>query len=452
MTAARQVVAGTLTAAAVANQAEFVWLNHTYDHTNLNTTDYSTNFAQIDGNDTIASVLGFTDYSDVTLLTGEYSGINPPNADLTLAAFDNGIEYLLVNASVPGFSNPSPNTGIPHPQNNAILQVPRYANNIFYSVTTPEQETDLYNWIYCAGYQANPTVANRCYDYAFIQNSVTNQALDFMLENSVNANMFHMNNFGDYGNGDTLMTDFIEELYGKYNQYFNTNVPIVSLRTQEIGRKMQDRAAFNVSGVTGQLSCGDQITLNTANAATIPVTGVVFGSQTENYAGDDISYIPMGANDSVVIPGAAASVANAPGNFTMTAVNQDIELSWSPVTQDSSGNPITVLEYRVYARANSISWTPTPADLLTTTTGTAFTHVGGAPGGFTYLVVAVGDNCWQLESAESVRLTLVPTATLYSRVSAETATSTSLLVPLSVYIAALITGLWAWQTRRYNSR
>ena len=127
------------------------------------------------------------------------------------------MRYLLVNASVTGFNNPTPNTGIPHPNQPAILQVPRYANNIFYAVTTPEEETDLYNTIYCPGYAANPNTTPRCYDYNYIIDSVTGQALRFMLDYSVDATMFHMNNFNNYGGGRTVMTDFIEALYAKYN-------------------------------------------------------------------------------------------------------------------------------------------------------------------------------------------------------------------------------------------
>ena len=69
---------------------------------------------------------------------------------------------------------------------------------------------------------------------------------------------------------------------------------MLSLRTQEIGQKMRDRMAYNASGVSGQLACGDQITLHTTQAATIPMTGVSFGTHVESYAGQPISSIAMG--------------------------------------------------------------------------------------------------------------------------------------------------------------
>ena len=83
----------------------------------------------------------------------------------------------------------------------------------------------------------NPATTPRCYDYDYIIDSVTGQALRFMLDYSVDATMFHMNNFNNYGGGRTVMTDFTEALYAKYDALFARNVSVLSLRTQEIGRR-----------------------------------------------------------------------------------------------------------------------------------------------------------------------------------------------------------------------
>ena len=326
------VLPGTLTAKAQEVQGSFTWLNHTYTHREMGNTDLAVSTEEIALNTATAANLGFTDYSNETLLTGDYSGTNPPNPNLAQAAYNQGVRYLLVNASVTGFNNPTPNTGIPHPTQPAILQVPRYANNIFYAVTTPEEETDLYNWIYCPGYAANPNTTPRCYDYNYILDSVTGQALRFMLDYSVDATMFHMNNFNNYGGGRTVMTDFTEALYAKYNALFSANVPVLSLRTQGIGQAMRDRMAYNASGVSGQLACGNQITLHTTQAATIPVTGVSFGANVESYAGQPISSIAMGSNATVVIPGATAKTpaaitgleAKRSGNTSMIGISMSI--------------------------------------------------------------------------------------------------------------------------------
>ena len=227
------VLPGTLTAKAQEVQGNFTWLNHTFTHLDLDIDEnpypgYQISYDEIALNNQTAAKLGFKDFSLATMLTGDYSGISTPgpNPDLAQAAYDLGVRNMLVNASLAGYNNPRPNTGIPHPNQPAILQVPRYANNIFYAVTTPEEETDLYNVIYCPGYAADPNGTPRCFDYNYVLESLTGQALRFMLDYSVDGTMFHMNNFSNYGGGRTVMTDYIEALYGKYNALFAGNAPV----------------------------------------------------------------------------------------------------------------------------------------------------------------------------------------------------------------------------------
>lgn len=406
-----QVAPGTLAAKAVQLQGQFTWLNHTYSHADLDAANASVISAEISQNNGAAGIFGWTDYSQSTLLTGDYSGmgrsINPPtprNTALAPAAYALGVRYILVNASDPMFYNPTPNTGIPHPDQTAILQIPRYANNIFYAASTPAQQTDLYNVIYCPGYPGNPTP---CFTYEAIMESVTNQALGFLLDFSVNPTMFHMNNLDDYGGGQTLMTDYIEMLYAKLNSYINSNVPVLSLRTQEIGQRMWDRMAYDASGVSGELRCGGEITLHTVNAATVPVTGVGFGGNVESYAGQSISHVPMAANGVTVIPGAAASVPAAVAGLTALRSGDDVTLSWDPTSQDTAGQPLSALRYRVYGYAGDAAGvTLDQFTRLAEVAVPSFTHVNAATGPaiYTYVVTAVGDNCWKRESAESARL------------------------------------------------
>ena len=168
---------------------------------------------------------------------------------------------------------------------------------------------------------------------------------------------------------------------------------------------MRDRMAYNASGISGQLACGDQITLHTNQAATIPLTGVKFGANVEAYAGQPISYIPMGGNATVVIPGGAAKRPAAITGLQARRSGSDVVLTWPAVTQATDASPLKALRYRVYARANDPGFTPTPADLLAEVTDTTYTHVGGvdAAMNYTYVVTSIGDNCWKLESAPSIK-------------------------------------------------
>ncbi len=93
-------------------------------------------------------------------------------------------------------------------------------------------------------------------------------------------------------------------------------MPILSPRTQEIGDLMQQRMDYNASGVSGIIACANQITVTIPTTATtgarVPVTGVDFGGDTENYAGQDISYVQMGIGETVVIPGTGSASTPAP--------------------------------------------------------------------------------------------------------------------------------------------
>ena len=198
-----------------------------------------------------------------------------------------------------------------------MLLVPRLANNIFYFATHAGGGSGLLQpRVRCSstGHTVRPitaliTSSPCCYDYPQILDIVTNQALGFLLDFNVDATMFHMNNLNQYSGGtNTLMGDYVDALYSKYNTYYNTNVPILSLRTQEIGDLMQQRMDYNASGVSGIIACANQITLTIPTTATtgarVPVTGMNYtGGVTETYAGQDISYVEMGIDQTVVIPG-----------------------------------------------------------------------------------------------------------------------------------------------------
>ena len=391
----------TLTAKAIALQDQFVWLNHTYSHADLYTVNYAIAHSEVLSNTQTANFLGFTDYSTRTLLTGAYSGIT--NTQVISAAYDLGVRYLLVNASASGYNNPTPNTGIPHPDKPAMLQIPRLANNMFYAATTPEEQTDLYNWLYCPGYQSAPQTP--CYTYAQVIDLITYQSLQELLDFNINPTMFHMNALNAYTVTQilsqtqtltrTLLGDFTEALFTKFNALYKADIPVLSLRTQEIGAQMWERMAYNTSGVGGQIACGNRITLTTTSAARIPLTGVAYGGDEEVYAGQDISYFAMGADATQVIPGAPSKKPAQITGLTHQISGDDAILTWDPTTLDTDGGALGALVYRVYGSTDP-NFIPGPGNLLAQVTAPTYTHSGVT--GYSYAVTAIGDNCWKLES------------------------------------------------------
>ena len=86
-----------------------------------------------------------------------------------------------------------------------------------------------------------------------------------MLDFSINPTMFHMNNLDGYDDQtpkSTLLFDVVQQLYGKFNTlYYTDTVPILSLRTQDIGQRMWERMDYDASGVAGVIGCGQAVTL-----------------------------------------------------------------------------------------------------------------------------------------------------------------------------------------------
>ena len=112
----------------------------------------------------------------------------------------------------------------------------------------------------------------------------------------------------------------------------------------------------------------------------------------------------------MVIPGTAAKAPAAISGLTAALSGGDVTLNWPAVTQATDGSALSALVYRVYVRANDPAFTPTPADLVAEVAGTTFTHSGGADPtqNYTYVVTAIGNNCWKLESALSNRVVAFP--------------------------------------------
>ncbi len=425
-----EIAAGSLSARARDLQDRFVWLNHTYSHENLDSASVELVRTEILSNTEVAERLGFTDYVTDTLLTGAYSGLN--NYNLVSTAYDLGIRYILANASQPGYNNPTPNTGLtPYAGQPDLLLVPRLANNIFYFASTPEQEADYYNMVYdainnvyyCQDYYNNPSPENLCYTYEELLDLITNQALGFLLDFNINATMFHMNNLYAYDapNSDkTLLGDYVESLYGKYNSYYRENVPILSLRTQEIGQRMWERMDYDASGVSGIIACSNDITLTmpitAPTSVKAPVTGIIYQGEnatTETYAGQDITTISMAPGQTLFVPATtapsplAAVLATAPDAVTGLSITLNPDgsrlLSWDPAEG--------VFGYRIYRGS-----TPETVVEIDVIAGTSYldSEVTDAT---TYAVTAIADDCFKEESAPAV-VRLAPTSVSLAALSA----------------------------------
>ncbi len=127
----------SLTKVAKLNQAKFKWINHTYDHENLDGVSYQKARQEIINNNNVASNLGLRSYHKKNLVTPDVSGLL--NQAFLRAAFDNGVRNLVTDTSRAGYDNPSPNTGIYNVYQPSILMIPRRPNNLFFNVSVPSE-------------------------------------------------------------------------------------------------------------------------------------------------------------------------------------------------------------------------------------------------------------------------------------------------------------------------
>ena len=279
----------TLTPWARANQSAFKWINHTFDHENLDRVDYVFAKAQITNNNAVAVSLGLTAFSKKNMVCPDVSGL--VNLNFLNAAYDTGIRYLVSDTSIPAYNNPSPNAGLTNLLKPGIFMIPRHPNNLFYNVSTPSEWAAEYNFLY-------RTYWGRDLSYAEILDNQSEALLGYLLKGDMDPWMFHQSNLRAYDGVHTLLGDLLDATFAKYEALFN--LPLLSPTMDVLGAKMANRTAYNVAGVRATRNPNNTVTLRATKAATFPVTGLkTTGS--ELYGGQYIKTVTLGAGQSVTI-------------------------------------------------------------------------------------------------------------------------------------------------------
>jgi len=280
----------SLTPVAAAKQAQFNWISHTYDHTNLNTVDYVTATYEIIRNYLVAKQLHLAHYSTLNMVTPDISGLTNPA--FLQAAYDDGIRYLVTDTSVAGYNNPSPNAGIYNTYQPAILMLPRHPNNLFYNVSTPGEWVAEYNCIYRSFW-------GRDLSYQEILDKESQILVTYLLKGELDPWMFHQANLRAYDGTHTLLGDLLDLTLQKYAQYYN--LPILNPAMNALGQTVASWMQYTGAGVTASIIPGVSITITAQKAASVPVTGLnTTGS--EVYGGQHISYVNLAAGQSVTLP------------------------------------------------------------------------------------------------------------------------------------------------------
>jgi hypothetical protein len=280
-----------LTATTKCLRAQFRWLNHSVSHPKMNSTDYATTLDEIDRNLAIAQTLGLTVDRRV-FKSPEYSGlgvynpdptddVSPPtdyglaasNPEMLRAAKDAGVKYLHGNMSFVSHQPACFNCAVTHPMEPSLSIVPDWPTNIAYFSTTPAEETYFYNSFYGPNGRFPYWSANLT--YAQLLDYEAGLGLAHLATGSIYTHTFHISNLRDYGSGKTLVTDWVNAVLTKYNNYYK-----VPLRTPAWGDLAQYAVGRNThfagiaAGVQGVYnSTTKTVTVTSPVATTVTVSG-----------------------------------------------------------------------------------------------------------------------------------------------------------------------------------
>lgn len=290
-----------LTAARAAGN-KLSWLNHTWDHDNLDAVTRSKARTEVNKNCNLATLYKLNGFNCSELVTPDMSGLRTQAP--VLGMLDAGVRWVVSDTSItealrPGFpgTNPSFNVGRKNPLDARLYQVPRHPTSIFYDTSDPVTEADEYNTIYRSYY-------GRDLSYAELLDKDSEFGLHYLLTGDIDPLMFHQANLRNYGGGRSIYADWIDAVLAKYLAY--SNAPVLTLRQSAIGTAMQQRGKLNACGLTATVieTAGTKsLELRSTAACTVPLTGLAAPSygQVETYAGEPTTSVVMTANQTRII-------------------------------------------------------------------------------------------------------------------------------------------------------
>lgn len=287
----------TLLTAAKNLGPRLSWMNHTWDHENLDNATRAFAKSEVAQNCTLANQLKLHAFSCSELISPDVSGLTNLNA--VNGMVDAGVKSVVSDTSIteairpsnPG-TNPSFNVGRVNPLNPKIYQVPRHPTSIFYDVSTPATAVDEYNAIYRSYYGMDLT-------YEQMLDKDSEFGLYYMLQGDIDPLMFHQANLRNYGGGHSIYGDWVEAVTNKYLAYFDA--PVQTLRQSAVSDAMQARSKFNACNATATITESGGVRyleLRSTAACVVPVTGVglLTAGAVEIYGSELSTSVSLSAN------------------------------------------------------------------------------------------------------------------------------------------------------------
>ncbi|MEV6239639.1 hypothetical protein [Lentzea sp. NPDC051838] len=296
----------------------FRWVNHTVTHPEMNFTDYATSRREIVDNLTIGRQAGLTVPTEV-LKTPAYSGLgvyNPdPNAPdtepptdfglsasnpaLLTAARDAGVRYLHGNMSFPSHRPACFNCGVRHPLQQELMVVPDWPTNIGYQVTTPAEETLLYNSLY--GPNGRFPYHDHDLSYPELLSYESEVGLQHVMSGSVYSHTLHQGNLRQFSPGRSLTFDWLRAIVDRYSARFS--VPLRNPTWPALASYVEARTS-HFAEIRGADAVWDRstnsVTRTGTSAGSLFLTGVTHPTGTiDRYGADIITRLPVAVGATV---------------------------------------------------------------------------------------------------------------------------------------------------------
>ncbi|HLG72743.1 MAG TPA: hypothetical protein VK009_20175 [Chloroflexota bacterium] len=270
-----------LTPALIAAAGNFAWVSHTYSHLFTGKMEYAKAREEIQRNETFAQDAHLPNYSPLSLVTPEVSGLDNPQ--FIKAAYDEGNRYLVSDTSKPEYNNPAPNIGLLSQFNSAIVLLPRHPTALYFDVSTPEQWVTEYNSTY------RETIGHDV-TYPEILDRESQTLLAYLLRGDSDSLMFHQTDLRAYDSEHSLLGDLFDRTLDLYDSWFT--LPILTPPMDELGRITANYMQVQQAQVSGSVVPGSHLTLTAKAPAHVPVTGLC-GSHSEVYGGQCITYVDV---------------------------------------------------------------------------------------------------------------------------------------------------------------
>jgi hypothetical protein len=311
-----------LLAALLADGGVFGWLNHTYQHLDLDDASQAEIEAEIERNIDWAAGAGIG-LEPGAVVTGAHTGLanltaTPPreeNPALATALDRQRIRYIACDASR---SYPAPNGGKPLPPGTPFeiggaFAVPRHPTLLPHDAATPSQVLDR---LRTEG--VGPVSA-----FAELIDREARRIFNATISNDPRPHYFHQSNLisaEDSGGGQAapgMMCILLDAVLDRYHTHIAVDVGLLQPTLGEVGRLLRRRQAWHTALSAGAVrayvdSTHVFIVNSSAAPVEVPLTGTTVGDE---YASRNSGWIRVMAGETIVrrqVAPAALSPAAAP--------------------------------------------------------------------------------------------------------------------------------------------